>query len=288
MPIITCYILVIIIWSTTPLAITYSSGSVTFIAAVTLRMVGSAIFATLICKLFNIKILFDGAAMKAYISGAIGAFGGLLCVYWGAQYVPSGLISIMFGLTPIISAILAAIILRESFLTPVKFVAIATSIFGLGVVFYTNSASQHIAVGVCAVLIAVMLFNVSTICVKVTGKGMHPLGQTTGTLIVSSALYFMAWLIMDGDLPTTINDRNLLAIGYLAICGSVIGFIAYYYILQKMNVVSVGLITLMTPVFAMLLGVFMNNEHVLTHQWIGLIVVIIGLAMFVLSKQRTS
>lgn len=182
MQIITCYILVIIIWSTTPLAISHSSGSVTFIAAVTLRMVGSALFAALICKLFNIKILFDGASIKAYASGAIGAFGGLLCVYWGAQYVPSGLISIMFGLTPIISAILAAIILRESFLTPAKFVAIVISILGLGVVFHTNSASQHIAMGVCAVIMAVMLFNISTICVKVTGKGMHPLGQTTGTL----------------------------------------------------------------------------------------------------------
>ncbi len=288
MQIITCYILVVIIWSTTPLAISYSSGSVTFIAAVTLRMVGSALFAALICKLFNIKILFDRASVKAYASGAIGAFGGLLCVYWGAQYVPSGLISIMFGLTPIISAVLAALILRESFLTPAKFVAIVISIAGLGVVFYAKSSSQNIALGVCAVLMAVMLFNISTICVKITGKGMHPLGQTTGTLIFSSALYFLVWMLMDGDFPTAINNRNLLAIGYLAICGSVLGFIAYYYILQKMNVVSVGLITLMTPVFAMLLGVFMNNEHVHTRQWVGLAIVIIGLGMFVLSKQRAN
>lgn len=54
-----------------------------------------------------------------------------------------------------------------------------------------------------------------------------------------------------------------------------------------MNIVSVGLITLMTPVFAMLLGVYMNNEHVHMHQWIGLIIVVLGLGMFVLSKQRT-
>lgn len=47
-------------------------------------------------------------------------------------------------------------------------------------------------------------------------------------------------------LPTIINNRNLMAIGYLAICGSVIGFITYYLLLYF---AKDEYCTLMTPVF---------------------------------------
>ncbi|THB73006.1 MAG: DMT family transporter [Gammaproteobacteria bacterium] len=288
MPIIACYILVVVIWSTTPLAITLSSGSVSFVAAVTLRMVAAAFFAYATCKLFKIAIPFDKKSIAAYISGAIGAFGGLLCVYWGSAYVPSGLISIMFGLTPIISAILAALILKEQFLTTKKVFSIIISIAGLSLVFGKNVNESAGLTGIAIILFAVLLFNVSTICVKLTGTELHPLGQTTGTLFVSSAFYIVAWACIDGTIPNHISIINMLSIIYLAIGGSVIGFIAYYFVLQKMNVVSVGLITLMTPVFAMLLGVFANNEKVINQQWIGLAIVIIGLALFVLTKQESA
>lgn len=286
MPTIICYILVVIIWSTTPLAIKISSGGITFIAAVSVRMVASALFAFIICKLFKIAVPYDKKSLKAYFAGATGTFGGLMCVYWGAQYVPSGLISILFGLTPIVSAILAAIVLKQSFITKAKLTAIVISIIGLGIVFYSDSISGAVTTGVLVVLVAVMLFNLSTIFVKLNGDELHPLGQTTGTLIVSSALYIPFWFISDGHIPSEITPTTIAAIAYLAICGSVIGFIAYYYVLKKMNVVSVGMITLMTPIFAMILGVYLNNENVLPHQWAGLAVVIFGLSIFVLSKNK--
>lgn len=284
MPTLICYITVVIIWSTTPLAIKFSTGSFSFIAAVTSRMVISAFFAYVICRFSGIKLSSDKTAIKAYFSGAIGTFGGLLCVYWGAQYVPTGLISIMFGLTPIISAILALIVLKESFVTPVKLLAIFIAVSGLATVFYTDSFSGSVAIGAAVVLAAVMLFNLSTVFVKLNGSQLHPLEQTTGTLIVTSILYVAVWSITDGVIPEEMDNINLLAIAYLAICGSVIGFIAYYNVLKKMNVVSVGMITLMTPIFAMLLGVYLNNEHVLLHQWVGLAIVILGLSLFVLSR----
>lgn len=284
MPLIISYILVVAIWSTTPLAIVFSSGSVSFIAAVTLRMFAAAFIAIIICKIFKIRVPLDKKSMLAYLSGSIGVFGGLTLVYWGSTYVSSGLISILFGLTPIISAILAAIIMKEQFLTTKKLVGIIVSIGGLALVFGTNISVSSGAYGIIIILSAVMLFNVSTICVKLTGNELHPLGQTTGTLIMSSVMYLFAWMALDGVLPSDISTVNLLSILYLAIGGSVLGFIAYYFILQKMNVVSVGLITLMTPVFAMLLGVFVNNEQVIQQQWIGLAIVITGLGLFVLSK----
>lgn len=285
MPLVVSYILVVAIWSTTPLAITFSSGSVSFIAAVTLRMFTAALIAVVICKIAKIRVPLDKTSILAYLSGSIGVFGGLTLVYWGSAYVSSGLISILFGLTPIISAVLAAMIMKERFLTAKKLLGIIVAIVGLSLVFASNISATSGGYGVLVILAAVLLFNVSTICVKLTGSDLHPLGQTTGTLIASSIMYLFAWLVLDGVIPTEISTINLVSILYLAIGGSVLGFIAYYFVLQKMNVVSVGLITLMTPVFAMLLGVFINNEQVIEQQWIGLAVVTLGLALFVLSKK---
>ncbi len=286
MPIIISYILVVAIWSTTPLAIILSTGSVSFVAAVTLRMFIAALLAFFICKALKIRVPVDKKSILAYLSGSIGVFGGLTCVYWGSRYVSSGLISILFGLTPIISAILAAVILKERFLTKKKLAGIVVSVIGLTLVFETNIAAGPEALGIGIILFAVCLFNISTICVKITGSELHPLGQTTGTLIVSATLYVCMWLLIDGAMPGEISTINLLSILYLAIGGSLLGFIAYYFVLKNMNVVSVGLITLMTPVFAMFLGVMINNEQVMQQQWIGLAVVILGLSLFVLSKKK--
>jgi len=70
----------------------------------------------------------------------------------------------------------------------------------------------------------------------------------------------------------------------LAIIGSTIGFPLYFYLLKKMTPERVAIITLITPVTALLLGAFFNGEIISSKVWSGTILIIAGLSVYEYGK----
>jgi drug/metabolite transporter (DMT)-like permease len=67
-------------------------------------------------------------------------------------------------------------------------------------------------------------------------------------------LFGLVWWFTDGQLPAMVPPRSGAAIVYLGVFGSVIGFALYYYVIKHLEASKVALITLVTPVIALLLG----------------------------------
>lgn len=103
------YLGVIVIWSTTPLAIRWSGAGVGFLFGALTRMLLGRFCVLLLCVARREFLRFDRAARSAYLAASVGIFPGMLCVYWGAQFVPSGWISVVFGLSPLVTAAFAAV-----------------------------------------------------------------------------------------------------------------------------------------------------------------------------------
>jgi drug/metabolite transporter (DMT)-like permease len=53
----------------------------------------------------------------------------------------------------------------------------------------------------------------------------------------------------------------VIALLYLAVVGSVIAFLLYYWLVQNMDVTKSMLIALVTPVVAVILGMIVLNER---------------------------
>jgi drug/metabolite transporter (DMT)-like permease len=66
---------------------------------------------------------------------------------------------------------------------------------------------------------------------------------------------------------------------YLGAFGSVLGFALYYYVLKHMETSKVSLITLVTPVLALLLGHLLNGEAVSGQVWMGTACISLGLSL---------
>ena len=62
--------------------------------------------------------------------------------------------------------------------------------------------------------------------------------------------------------------------------GSLIGFFAYFFILQRLTASTVALITLITPVIALTLGALLNNEAINSELVFGAILITLGLAIY--------
>ena len=276
------YIGVIIIWSTTPLAIKWSGGDSGFLFGVTARMLIGLLFSSVLIMLVSRRHLpWDAVARKTYLVAGIAIYGAMLSVYWGSQYISSGFISVIFGLNPIVTGIMAALWLNERSLTPVKILGVILGVVGLIIIFSQGiHLGNHAVFGIAAVCLSVLLHSWSSVWFKKLEISLTALEITHGGLLVSVPLYLLTWFILQGSWPENFSQRSLGSIVYLGIFGSVLGFILFFYILKHIDVSRVSLITLITPVVALLLGYALNNEVLNSGVWLGTGLIMLGMSFY--------
>jgi drug/metabolite transporter (DMT)-like permease len=275
------YLSIILIWATTPLAIKWSAQGTGFAFAVASRMAISLTVAALMLAIWRIGLPLNRRARASYLAGGLGMFGAMTLTYWGAQYIHSGLVSVLFGLTPLITGLLALLWLEEEALTRAKFAGMLLGLSGLAVIFGDSHemGGAHALAGVLALLAAVTLYSASLVWIKRIGDDSPPLATTAGTLAVALPLFGLVWWSLDGRMPAAVPPRAGAAIVYLGVFGSVIGFALYYYVIKHLETGKVALITLVTPVLALLLGSALNGEHVGVRVWLGAACIGTGLAV---------
>ena len=275
------YLAIVLIWSTTPLAIQWSTQGTGFAFAVLARMLIGAIVAALLVIVWRIRFPLHARARRAYLVGGLGLFGAMVLTYWGARYVNSGLVSVLFGLSPLMAGVLAAVVLGEKSLTRPKVLGTLFGAGGLAVIFLHGNSlgDEHAVAGLMALLAAVFVYSGSLVSLKRIGDDSPPLATTVGTLTVSLPFFGLVWLLTDGQLPVLVPPRSGAAIVYLGVFGSVIGFALYYYVIKHLEASRIALITLITPVLALLLGHLLNGEVIGLRLWLGTGLILLGLTI---------
>jgi len=275
------YITVILIWTTTPLAIKWSSEGTGFVFAVSSRMVLGAAIAMFLTVIMRLDIPWHKPAIKTYLYSGLGIAVSMMFVYWAAQYIPSGWISLIFGLSPIITGLIMLVFYGENEFSKDKLLGLFLGLAGLALIFTTGfTLSMNAVLGIVAVLLSTVIYSFTAIKVKQHNQGLPALTITATGLMFAMPFYILCWYLVDGDIPEVIVTRAGLSILYLAFFGSVIGFALFFYILKHVSATRVSLITLVTPVTALLLGKYLNDEPLSLQITAGAIMILSGLASY--------
>lgn len=274
------FVSVVLIWSTTPLAIKWSSLGIGFSFAVFSRMAIGVLLCIALLALFRIRFPMHRKARQAYLAGGVSIFAAMGFTYWSAQYVSSGMIAVIFGLSPLITSLGAMLWLEEEALTRYKVAGMLLGLLGLLMVFRGGlDLGSNAGIGIIALLCAVSAQSMGMVRIKHIGDDSPPLAMTCGSLAVSLPLFMLAWYVMDGHVPASAPQQAVAATLYLGVFGSVLGFALYYYLIKHLETGRVALITLITPVMALLLGHTLNNETILPQVWLGTASIVLGLAL---------
>lgn len=284
------YIAVVLIWSTTPLGIVWSSETMHPTLAVLLRMLIALVLGSILLKVYRVRFPVNKQAIKLYCFSGFGVFGGMLFSYLSARYISSGLMSLIFGLSPILSSVMAQKLINEPKFNGAKKLALIIATIGLLIVCYDNILLGNSGyIGIVFIMLGVFFFSLSSVLTKSVVIAIHPLATTVGALFFCTPLFLIIWLLADGSLNyQQWQTRSVYSIIYLGVFGSLIGFIAYFYVLQKLKASTVALITMITPVIAMTLGVVLNDETLSVNLIIGAIFVVFGLSCFQWSDKVSS
>lgn len=276
------YLLVILIWATTPLAIKLGGDSLPPMTGLTLRITAAFMVGCTICTIGGYANLRIKQNWKLYCAASIAVFPNMALVYFSAQYIPSGLIALLFGLSPFFTAVLAYPILGENLLDLKKMFAIFLACSGLAAIMFDEEiflSSNLIGIGL--MLISNVMFSVSALLVKKLSATTQatPLEQALGSMAFALPGLYISWALISGITTPQLSSVSLASLLYLSLFGSLVGFVAYYHILNHLTVETVSLIPLMTPVLAMILGAQIAEENISIAMLIGAGMILVGLGI---------
>ena len=282
------YVLVILVWGTTPLGIAWSTEGFSPAAAALLRMLLAVALGLPLLWVLGMRIPWHRQACLSYLASQPGVLFSMLCSYFASRYVASGLLSIMFGLAPLMSGLMMQWLPGGQRLTRWQWAGCATGVLGLVWIFSDALQGGNQLLGILLLLLAVFGFSASGILVQRVAAGVPPLPQSVAAVLLSVPGYALFWWLSGLPLVEAPSWRALGAVVYLAVMGSLVGFISYFYVLARLPASTVALVTLCTPVLAILAGYGLNQETLSPKLLTGALIILLGLVLYFRGSRAVS
>lgn len=214
---------------------------------------------------------------------------GLL--FWGEQYISSGLAALLQSTIPAFGLVIAHFYLPGERMTPAKIFGVIVGVAGVGVVFSNqlSVAGPNALAGSAALVLGSACAAYSNVLVKARGQHLDPAIMAAGQMLFGLVPLLLIGIPREGNpLNYRWTPMAFVALFYLAIVGSVIAFLLYYWLIQNMDVTKTMLIALVTPVVAVILGMLVLGEKLDWRTLAGGAMIMSGIGLIVLWRQKTT
>jgi drug/metabolite transporter (DMT)-like permease len=212
-------------------------------------------------------------------------------VFWGEQHISSGLAALLQATLPAFGLVFAHFHLPGERLSWAKIGGVVLGVCGVAVVFSNQLAvaGRQALAGCVALILSAAFAAYSNVLVKAHGKHLNPAIMAAGQMFFGLLLLFAVGLPLEGN-PFRFHWTTMavIALLYLAVVGSVIAFLLYYWLVQNMEVTKSMLIALVTPVVAVILGMIVLNEEFGWRTLAGGAMIMLGIAMIVVRTRYRS
>jgi drug/metabolite transporter (DMT)-like permease len=191
------------------------------------------------------------------VNGTLAFSASYAVVYWAEQWVPSGLVSVLFATYPLFVALLGHFALPGESLTRPETVGALLGFAGVGVIFSEDLArlgGQGVAVAAAVMLLSPLVSAVATVAVKRWGAGVHHYSLSAVPMTMTAVIMGAVALGVERDRPVVWDGVSISALLYLAIGGSAVTFSLYYWLLAHLPAKRLALIAFIIPLEAVLIG----------------------------------
>ena len=276
------YLIVIAVWATTPLAIKISSEYYAPLTAAAMRFALASLIACSLVALFHGGSGLKRRHWKAYAIASLSIFPNMPLVYSATAYISSGLISVILATSPFVMGLLSIVILKSNPFTPLRLLGLGIALAGLTVIVGRQiSLGGDAWIGVLLMFASTLVFSLSNVLLKqLDTHAIDPLEQSLGAMTFALPGLVLCFVLSEQSVPPLVMNQSAWAIAYLAGVGSILGYMAFYYVLRTMPFELVGLVPLITPALAMTLGVVVAGELVSDSLKHGSLLILIGLAVY--------
>ncbi len=208
---------------------------------------------------------------------------GLL--FWAEKRVPSGIAAVMLATIPVFMAIAEIVFLRTQRLSLRLGFALVVGLGGVAVLVGHWSGVGEAAVdrsGACALIVAAISWSVAASlsrklpspASKVMSAGVQMLAGGVFLLLAAAGLGEFR-----GFQPQAVSGEAWLALVYLIVAGSIVGFTAYVWLIHHESPTKVGTYAYVNPVVAVLVGYFLGGEVIGLRTIVGTLLVLVSVVV---------
>ncbi|MBK8466986.1 MAG: EamA family transporter [Chloracidobacterium sp.] len=209
-------------------------------------------------------------------------------VFWSEQYITSGLAAVLQAMITVFGLILAWIFLPNERITKLKIFAVLMGIVGVAVIFYDqlNVQSLMAFLGCVGVVVGSYAAAQASILVKAKGGELHPAALVFGQMICGLPLIVIYSLAVEGN-PLNIHWTwsAVICVLYLTILGTIAAFWLYYWLLSKIESTKAMMISLVTPLIAVVIGAVTIGETLPPQTGLGGLLIIGSIGLIVFRKK---
>ena len=275
------YVITVLIWGTTWIAIKFQLGVVPAPVSIAYRFWIAAAVLMALLLIVRQRVWPPRQAWPYLLAQGVALFCcNFLCFYYASQWVPSGLIAVVFSTAPLWNAINGRLFLGR----PIRRQVMAGALLGLGgigLLFLPQMRGHWGDGGMLFGLGLALLGTVFFSCGNLLSSRMQALGLTpwltnTWAMLIGATILGGGALALGMPFALEPNPRYLGSLLYLAIPGSVIGFTAYLLLVGRIGPDRAAYSTVLFPVVALTVSTVFEGYHWSPLALAGLALVLAG------------
>lgn len=272
--------IVYLVWGSTYLGIAFAleSFSPFMTTALRLWLAGSVIFAFALSQGEHLPS--RRLMANAVLIGCLTLAAGTSSASIGVQYVSSGLAALAIAVVPLYAAVFAALMYKRP--TKVEWLGLIIGFSGI-VLLNSGGSLRAEPIGAIALTVGPMLWSFGSI---LSQRIELPKGwMAIAFEMLGAAVLLTIITLMLGDIPTETPTLNAsLAILYLGLVGSLLGFSAYMYLLRTVRPALATSYAYVNPVVAIILGITIAGEVINRMEVMAMVIILTGVIIVVSAR----
>lgn len=197
-------------------------------------------------------------------------------VYWGQTQVSSGLASILFATFPFWVVLQSKLFLPEEGVNNFQWIALLLGFTGVMLIFHTGflQLNTNLLFGMAAILSSAFIQSSALIILRKYRTQIDPFVMNFWAMLLGAAVLLIASVLIEHRPMKMFDGRSIASLLYLGTFGTVITFVTYFWLAQHVQAVMLSLISFITPVIALIIGVMWMNESLGWEECTGAVIVL--------------
>lgn len=273
-------ILLSLLWGGSFLTARIAAPSIPPFTLVFVRVLLAAVALNLVLAATGRRLPLDARSLRDFaVMGLLNNVVPFALIFFGTRTIGAGLASILNAMTPIATVLVMHAATSDEKLTAAKAVGVAFGFVGVAVLIGAGALAglgEHLAAEL-ACLAATVSYAVSTLWAR-RFRGRPPLVTATGQLTLATVVVAPLALLFEDPLALPLPGPDVVAaVLFLALAATALAYVIFFKILTLAGS-NVMLVTFLVPVSAILLGVAVLGERLEPRHWIGMLLIMAGLA----------
>lgn len=276
-PAVAAYLACAFIWGTTWYAIRVCIREIPTMDAVAIRFVIAALVllpVALRARPWPMRSAWPWLVLAGVLDAA-----GYALVYYGEQDISGGLAAVLYGTQPLVLAVLLTATRMER-IGRRHVIGALVSLGGVAVIFADRlHVSANQAVGVALVIASVVVATTYSMIMKRHAGKTHGAVTTWIFLAVTAFALGVAALVVHEPIPWPPPVAPSLALLYLALVGSVIAFLCYFWLLEHTSLLVTSTLVFVFPIIALVTDAIAEDGSLTARAYAGAAITLGGLAL---------